>query len=117
MTAPKSTCSFGARTSPTRHRPRHLSQHQRRKDDAEHSAVSGRFGLGLLLRTRLLSRPLRAGVRVHAAAYRFVRHAPRRAAFQGYREPDRHDCPVCNESVAQHNLVKHLIFESTITTR
>jgi len=34
-----------------------------------------------------------------------------RAAFQGYREPDRHDCPVCNESVAQHNLVKHLIFE------
>jgi len=34
-----------------------------------------------------------------------------RAAFQGYREPERHDCPVCNESVAQHNLVKHLIFE------
>ena len=34
-----------------------------------------------------------------------------RAAFQGYREPDRHDCPVCDESVAQHNLVKHLIFE------
>jgi hypothetical protein len=34
-----------------------------------------------------------------------------RAAFQGYREPDRHECPVCNESVAQHNLVKHLIFE------
>ena len=34
-----------------------------------------------------------------------------RAAFQGYREPDRHNCPVCNESVAQHNLVKHLIFE------
>ena len=34
-----------------------------------------------------------------------------RLAFQGYREPDRHDCPVCKESVAQHNLVKHLIFE------
>ena len=34
-----------------------------------------------------------------------------RAAFQGYREPERHDCPVCDESVAQHNLVKHLIFE------
>jgi hypothetical protein len=34
-----------------------------------------------------------------------------RLAFQGYREPDRHNCPVCNESVAQHNLVKHLIFE------
>ena len=34
-----------------------------------------------------------------------------RAAFQGYREPERHDCPICSESVAQHNLVKHLIFE------
>ena len=34
-----------------------------------------------------------------------------RAAFQGYREPDRHNCPVCDESVAQHNVVKHLIFE------
>jgi hypothetical protein len=34
-----------------------------------------------------------------------------RAAFQGYREPERHDCPVCHASIAQHNLVKHLIFE------
>ncbi len=34
-----------------------------------------------------------------------------RAAFRGYREPDRHNCPVCGESVVQHNLVKHLIFE------
>ena len=34
-----------------------------------------------------------------------------RRAFQGFREPDRHDCPVCGESVAQHNLVKHFIFE------
>ena len=34
-----------------------------------------------------------------------------RLAFQGYKEPNRHDCPVCDESVAQHNLVKHLIFE------
>ena len=34
-----------------------------------------------------------------------------RAAFRGHREPDRYDCPVCGESVAQHNLVKHFIFE------
>jgi len=34
-----------------------------------------------------------------------------RMAFQGYREPDRHNCPVCQASIAQHNLVKHLIFE------
>lgn len=34
-----------------------------------------------------------------------------RAAFQGYREPARHACPVCHASIAQHNLVKHLIFE------
>ena len=34
-----------------------------------------------------------------------------RAAFRGQREPDRYDCPVCGESVAQHNLVKHFIFE------
>ena len=34
-----------------------------------------------------------------------------RMAFQGYKEPPRHACPVCSEQVAQHNLVKHLIFE------
>ena len=34
-----------------------------------------------------------------------------RAPFRGYREPERHDCPVCHASIAQHNLVKHLIFE------
>ena len=34
-----------------------------------------------------------------------------RAAFRGYQEPTRYECPVCGESVAQHNLVKHFIFE------
>ena len=33
-----------------------------------------------------------------------------RMAFQGYKEPNRHDCPDCGQSIAQHNLVKHLIF-------
>ena len=34
-----------------------------------------------------------------------------RMAFRGYQEPNRHDCPVCKESVVQHNLVRHLMYE------
>ena len=34
-----------------------------------------------------------------------------RAKFSGYREPNYHECPECNESVVQHLLVRHLIIE------
>ena len=34
-----------------------------------------------------------------------------RAAFQGFREPNYHECPECNASIVQHQLVVHFITE------
>ena len=34
-----------------------------------------------------------------------------RAKFRGYKQPTYHECPECNESIAQHLLVRHLIVE------
>ena len=32
-----------------------------------------------------------------------------RAAFQGFKEPNYHECPECNASIVQHQLVMHFI--------
>ena len=32
-----------------------------------------------------------------------------RAAFQGFKEPNYHECPECNASIVQHQLVIHFI--------
>ncbi|MEK9696553.1 MAG: hypothetical protein VW270_12350 [Candidatus Poseidoniales archaeon] len=37
-----------------------------------------------------------------------------RLAFQGYQEPRHYACPVCQVSIAQHLLVKHLILDHDI---